>query len=189
MSDEWGPAEPVGPPISDLTSRPWLARYAAGVPADIAVTEESLCDMLDGAVARFADLVALDFYGATTTYRSLGDQVARDQVVGPAVTVLEHQRHRAGMHHQATPLARGDAHRFRQLADKPESALLDAQRRSAKPTCIDQYNPSIRPAIARTEITRTGLIRRSPPSTAARAPISPPNAKPTTSADASSQST
>ncbi len=77
MSDEWGPAEPVGPPISDLTSRPWLARYAAGVPADIAVTEESLCDMLDGAVARFADLVALDFYGATTTYRSLGDQVAR----------------------------------------------------------------------------------------------------------------
>ena len=57
--------------------RPWLAQYAAGVPAEIEVTDESLTDLLDASVRRFSDLDALDFYGATTTYRELGDQVAR----------------------------------------------------------------------------------------------------------------
>jgi long-chain acyl-CoA synthetase len=47
------------------------------VPADIDLPDDSLSDMLDSAVARFADLVALDFYGATTTYRELGYQVSR----------------------------------------------------------------------------------------------------------------
>jgi long-chain acyl-CoA synthetase len=54
-----------------------LASYAPGVPADIDLPDESLTDMVDGAVERFADLVALDFYGATTTYRQLGDQISR----------------------------------------------------------------------------------------------------------------
>ena len=57
--------------------RPWLAQYAPGVPHEIEVTDESLSDLLEASVARFADLDALDFYGATTTYRDLGDQVAR----------------------------------------------------------------------------------------------------------------
>ena len=57
--------------------RPWLAQYAPGVPAEIEVTDESLADLLENSVTRFADLVALDFYGAATTYRDLGDQVAR----------------------------------------------------------------------------------------------------------------
>jgi long-chain acyl-CoA synthetase len=47
------------------------------VPLDIDVPEESLVDLLDGAVARFGDHVALDFFGAETTYAQLGDQVAR----------------------------------------------------------------------------------------------------------------
>jgi len=63
--------------MSVTSSRPWLASYAPGVPADIDLPDESLTDMLDSAVTRFADLVALDFYGATTTYRQLGDQVSR----------------------------------------------------------------------------------------------------------------
>jgi long-chain acyl-CoA synthetase len=58
-------------------SRPWVAHYAPGVPADISTPDESLSDLLDTAVRRFPDHVALDFYGATTTYRQLGDQVAR----------------------------------------------------------------------------------------------------------------
>jgi long-chain acyl-CoA synthetase len=58
-------------------SRPWVACYAPGVPAEISSPDESLCDLLDTAVLRFPDHVALDFYGATTTYRRLGDQVAR----------------------------------------------------------------------------------------------------------------
>lgn len=62
--------------MPDPTDRPWLASYAPGVPADIDVTEETLSDLLDSAVEEFAGTVALDFYGATTTYRALGAQVA-----------------------------------------------------------------------------------------------------------------
>jgi long-chain acyl-CoA synthetase len=58
-------------------SRPWVARYAPGVPREISSPDESLCDLLDTAVRRFPDHVALDFYGAATTYRQLGEQVAR----------------------------------------------------------------------------------------------------------------
>lgn len=60
-----------------LDSRPWLAQYAPGVPADIEESDESLVDLLDRAVGRFHDRVALDFYGKATTYGELGDQVAR----------------------------------------------------------------------------------------------------------------
>ena len=58
-------------------SRLWHSQYAEGVPHEIDVTDESLCDLLDVAVRRFPDHVALDFFGATTTYRELGDQVSR----------------------------------------------------------------------------------------------------------------
>ena len=63
--------------MSDLSSRPWLAQYAPGVPADIEPTDDTLCDLLDDAVARFGGHVALDFYGRQTTYAELGDAVAR----------------------------------------------------------------------------------------------------------------
>lgn len=61
----------------DLSARPWLANYAPGVPADIEATDQTLCDVFDAAVARYADRVALDFFGATTSYRELGRQVER----------------------------------------------------------------------------------------------------------------
>ena len=60
-----------------VSSRPWTAQYASDVPADIESTDQTLSDLLDSAVSRFADHVALDFYGQTTTYADLGDQVAR----------------------------------------------------------------------------------------------------------------
>lgn len=60
-----------------LDARPWLAQYAPGVPADIEESDESLVDLLDRAVGRFRDRVALDFYGKATTYGELGDEVAR----------------------------------------------------------------------------------------------------------------
>lgn len=60
-----------------LDARPWLAQYAPGVPANIEESDESLVDLLDHAVARFRDRVALDFYGKATTYGELGDEVAR----------------------------------------------------------------------------------------------------------------
>ncbi|MDR7273828.1 long-chain-fatty-acid--CoA ligase [Catenuloplanes atrovinosus] len=57
--------------------RPWLAAYPEGVPAEITVPDKPLTANLDAAVARFPDRVALDFLGAATTYRELGEQVAR----------------------------------------------------------------------------------------------------------------
>lgn len=63
--------------MNATSMRPWLSSYAPGVPADVDIPEESLSDLLDGAVHRFPGQVALDFYGATTTYRQLGAQVSR----------------------------------------------------------------------------------------------------------------
>ena len=63
--------------MSDQAERPWVAQYAPSVPASITPTDDTLCDLLDDAVARFGDRAALDFYGRTTTYAVLGEQVAR----------------------------------------------------------------------------------------------------------------
>jgi long-chain acyl-CoA synthetase len=57
--------------------RPWASSYAPGVPLDIEVPEESLVDLFRSSVARFGPLVALDFFGAVTTYADLGEQVAK----------------------------------------------------------------------------------------------------------------
>lgn len=57
--------------------RPWATSYAPGVPLDIDVPEESLVDLLETSVRRFGPKVALDFFGATTTYTQLGQQVAQ----------------------------------------------------------------------------------------------------------------
>jgi len=57
--------------------RPWTRSYAPGVPAEIAEPDGSLVDLLTEAAGRFGPRVALDFYGATTTFTELADQVAR----------------------------------------------------------------------------------------------------------------
>jgi long-chain acyl-CoA synthetase len=63
--------------VESLADRPWLASYAPGVPYEIEVPDGSLIELLERSVARFSGHVALDFYGATTTYAELGEQVAR----------------------------------------------------------------------------------------------------------------
>ncbi len=60
-----------------LSDRPWLSAYAEGVPPEIAPVEETLVDMLDASVARYGRDVALEFFGAQTTYAELGDRVSR----------------------------------------------------------------------------------------------------------------
>jgi long-chain acyl-CoA synthetase len=60
-----------------LSGRPWLASYAPGVPADALVPDESLPEMLAASALRFGDRVALDFFGAETTYVELAAQVSR----------------------------------------------------------------------------------------------------------------
>ncbi|MDQ1526175.1 MAG: long-chain acyl-CoA synthetase [Microbacteriaceae bacterium] len=59
------------------TPRPWLASYAPDVPHDIDLPTGSLFDLLDTSVSTFGGGVALEFFGSTTSYRELGEQVDR----------------------------------------------------------------------------------------------------------------
>ena len=54
-----------------------MSSYAPGVPADIDLPEGSLAHLIDDSVATYGKHVALEFFGATTTYAELGDQIAR----------------------------------------------------------------------------------------------------------------
>ena len=60
-----------------MAEQRWLSSYAPGVPATVDVPDESLFDMLEHSAARFGPQVALDFYGSTTTYAALADQVVQ----------------------------------------------------------------------------------------------------------------
>ncbi len=59
------------------SDRPWLASYAEGVPADVDVPDEPLPQLLTQSAQRYGSRVALDFFGATTTYAELAVQVSR----------------------------------------------------------------------------------------------------------------
>ncbi|MEZ3156905.1 long-chain-fatty-acid--CoA ligase [Microbacterium sp. BWR-S6Y] len=64
-------------PDSPYASRPWSTSYAEGVPLEIDAPSQTLPEMLAASVARFGKKTALEFFGAATTYRELGEQVAR----------------------------------------------------------------------------------------------------------------
>ncbi|HEX6955605.1 MAG TPA: long-chain-fatty-acid--CoA ligase [Agromyces sp.] len=57
--------------------RPWLAHYAPDVPHEIEEPTQTLPDLIDDAVERFGRRTALEFFGAETSYRELGEQIAR----------------------------------------------------------------------------------------------------------------
>jgi len=59
------------------TPRPWLSSYAEGVPPEIDLPTGSLFDLLEASVSEYGDNIALEFFGATTTYAELGEQVLR----------------------------------------------------------------------------------------------------------------
>jgi long-chain acyl-CoA synthetase len=63
--------------VTTYTPRPWLASYAPGVPHEIELPEGSLFDLVEHSIREFPDNVALEFFGATTTYRELGEQISR----------------------------------------------------------------------------------------------------------------
>ena len=64
-------------PDSPYASRPWSTSYAEGVPLEIDHPSQTLPEMLAAAVTTYGKKVALEFFGASTTYAELGDQVAR----------------------------------------------------------------------------------------------------------------
>lgn len=57
--------------------KPWLAHYAPGVVPEIPAVTESLPRLISRTVADFPNAIALDFLGATTTYRRLGELIDR----------------------------------------------------------------------------------------------------------------
>ncbi|MDQ1136724.1 long-chain acyl-CoA synthetase [Microbacterium sp. SORGH_AS 1204] len=64
-------------PDSPYASRPWSTSYAEGVPLEIDHPSQTLPEMLAAAVTTYGKKVALEFFGASTTYAELGDQVSR----------------------------------------------------------------------------------------------------------------
>jgi len=63
--------------VTDTSDRPWLDSYAADVPHEIEEQTGSLGDLVEASADRYPDAVALEFFGATTTYRELRDAIAR----------------------------------------------------------------------------------------------------------------
>ncbi|TAM70180.1 MAG: long-chain fatty acid--CoA ligase [Microbacteriaceae bacterium] len=63
--------------MTTYADRPWLAHYAPDVPHDIPAQTGSLPHLIDTAVAEYPGHIALEFFGATTTYSELGDRIAR----------------------------------------------------------------------------------------------------------------
>jgi len=58
-------------------AKPWLAQYASGVPHEIPPVEVSLPEFFAESARRHPDGVALEFFGATTTYAQLEEQIER----------------------------------------------------------------------------------------------------------------
>lgn len=57
--------------------RPWQKNYNAATARDLDLPETSLSHLMDNAVRTVPHKVALQFFGATTTYAEVGDQIRR----------------------------------------------------------------------------------------------------------------
>ncbi|MFT4122456.1 MAG: long-chain-fatty-acid--CoA ligase [Microbacteriaceae bacterium] len=58
-------------------ARPWLSSYAEGVPHDIEPPRGSLVELVQASARRWPQNVALEFFGAETSYASLAEQIDR----------------------------------------------------------------------------------------------------------------
>src|SRR5437667_7269539 len=58
-------------------SRPWLAHYEPGIPADVEVPLKTVAQAFDEATARAPERAAVVFYGRAITYRELRDATDR----------------------------------------------------------------------------------------------------------------
>lgn len=71
------PGEDGGMAANLYETRPWLSSYAEGVPADIDAPTQTLPEMMCDSVKTYRRHIALEFFGARTTYEELGEQVDR----------------------------------------------------------------------------------------------------------------
>lgn len=56
---------------------PWIKHYQPGVPAQIELPTQSLVGLYERSVAEAGESIACEFFGRTTSYNALGDQIAR----------------------------------------------------------------------------------------------------------------
>ncbi|WGD38443.1 long-chain-fatty-acid--CoA ligase [Lysinibacter sp. HNR] len=63
--------------MTHLAERPWIRFYPEGARDEIEIPTTSLVDVITESVAHNAARVALDFFGATTTYGQMGDLINR----------------------------------------------------------------------------------------------------------------
>ncbi|WP_169582357.1 long-chain-fatty-acid--CoA ligase [Microbacterium thalassium] len=57
--------------------RPWIASYADGVPQDLEPVSGSLVEIVEASARDFPEAPALQFFGRTTSYRELREQIDR----------------------------------------------------------------------------------------------------------------
>ncbi|MCC3273377.1 long-chain-fatty-acid--CoA ligase [Arthrobacter zhangbolii] len=63
-------------PVPD-PDRPWTRHYSDGVLTSFSLPEGSLVDMVETSVRKYGSKTALQFFGATTSYAELGEQIRR----------------------------------------------------------------------------------------------------------------
>ncbi|MCU1526705.1 MAG: long-chain fatty acid--CoA ligase [Frondihabitans sp.] len=59
------------------SARPWLDSYASGIPHDIEPVTGSLIDLVKGIADKYPKAVALEYFGAETTYADMVEQIQR----------------------------------------------------------------------------------------------------------------
>ncbi|MET4094292.1 long-chain-fatty-acid--CoA ligase [Arthrobacter sp. UYCu712] len=57
--------------------RPWTEHYGPGVPADLKLPAGSLVDLMDSSVRRYGSKTALEFFGASMSYKELGTLISQ----------------------------------------------------------------------------------------------------------------
>nr|WP_077222618.1 long-chain-fatty-acid--CoA ligase [Rathayibacter sp. VKM Ac-2630] len=63
--------------MSSPAPRPWIRSYAPGVPTELEPPEGSLLDIVTESAAQYPQKVALEFFGRSTSYAQLADDVER----------------------------------------------------------------------------------------------------------------
>ena len=63
--------------MSTHPPRPWIRSYAAGVPSELELPTGSLVDIVTESAERYPHQVALEFFGRSTSYAQLADDVEK----------------------------------------------------------------------------------------------------------------
>ena len=63
--------------MTEFATKPWLSAYAPGVPREIPPVTATLVDMMAESVREYDSRIALEFFGASMSYRQLGEKIER----------------------------------------------------------------------------------------------------------------